>query len=126
MAKKNVEAALLALAGGVSIVRAAEMVPCSERTLRRRLKEPAFKDRVSEVRGELFQAAVGKLLALGSRSVDELHRLILAGQNDGVKLGAARAALGFMLQSHEMETLAKELADLRQRVSEIMGGKQHS
>jgi hypothetical protein len=91
------EQLLLALAAGAGVVSAAQQAGCSESTVRRRLANPAFKTRVHEMRGELVQAAVGRLANLGGTAANELERLIQEGENDGVKLGACRAVLSFML-----------------------------
>jgi hypothetical protein len=117
MAKKCVDEAILsALAAGSSASAAATAAKCSERTVRRRLLDPAFRQRVSEMRSELVEKAVGRLATIGTTAVDELFRLINNGENDNVKLGACRATLSFMLAGHTNETLSREVAELRQQV----------
>ena len=116
------EALLLALAAGAGVSQAARRAGCSERTVRRRLLDSSFRARVSAQRGELVQAAVGRLATLGTVAADELYRLIQNGANDSVKLGAARAVLGYMLAGHSNETLARQVEELRQQLEDIENG----
>jgi hypothetical protein len=121
--RKNCDdALLLALAAGASTATAATQAKCSERTVRRRLADPAFREQVGAMRSQLIQDAVGRLAMLGTRAADELDRLIQQGENDQVKLGASRAVLGFMLQGHEHEVLARQIEELRQRLEERTNG----
>jgi hypothetical protein len=121
--RKNVdEALLLALAAGASAAHAAQKAGVSERTARRRLADPAFRARVGAERSRMVADAVGRLAALGTLAADELHRLIREGENDQVKLGAARGALGVMLRGHEHEVLARQVEDLRRQVEEMKRG----
>jgi hypothetical protein len=122
--KKDVdEMLLLALASGASVAGAAAQAKCSERTVRRRLQESQFRSRVSAMRSEMVQKAVGRLATLGVIAADELHRLIQQG-NDKIKLGACRAVLGFMLAGHDSQTLAAEVAELLRTAQEIAREKQ--
>jgi hypothetical protein len=116
------EQLLLALAAGASVTAAAGQAGVSERTVRRRLEDPAFKARVGEVRGEMVRAAVGRLATLGTLAADELSRLIRHGDGDGVKLGACRAVLGYMLAGHGNETLARQVEELRRQLEELEQG----
>jgi hypothetical protein len=117
--KKNVdEQLLLALAAGASPATAAKQAGCSERTVRRRLEDAAFRARVSAMRSELVEKAVGRLATLGTIAADELHRLIQNGKDDNVKLGACRAVLGYMLAGHSNETLARQVEELRRQLEE--------
>jgi hypothetical protein len=116
------EQLLLALAAGASVAVAASQAQCSERTVRRRLADPGFRQRVSETRGELVQAAVGRLSAIGSIAADELLRLIKSGDSDQVKLGAARAVLTHMLSGHGNEVLARQVEELRKQIEALEHG----
>jgi hypothetical protein len=114
--RKNVDdALLLPLAAGASPAEAARQAHCSERTVRRRLREPGFRARVEAMRAELIGNAVGRLAVIGTLAADTLHQL-LKSADEKIKLGAARAALGFMLQSRDYEVLAAEVAKLREMV----------
>jgi hypothetical protein len=113
--KKNTDALLLPLAAGASPAEAARQASCSERTVRRRLQEPGFRARVDAMRAELIGNAVGRLAVIGTLAADTLHRL-LGSSDEKIKLGAARAALGFMLQSRDYEVLAADVAKLKEQV----------
>ena len=54
-------ALIAALAGGATVQAAAEQTGMAERTVYRRLEDPAFKARVSEARSEMLSRAVGNL-----------------------------------------------------------------
>jgi hypothetical protein len=125
--KRDIDGALLlALASGAGAAGAAKQAGCSERTVRRRLADAAFRQRVHEMRGELVQSAVGRLATLGAIAADELHRLILRGDSDQIKLGACRAVLGYMLAGHSNETLARQVEELRRQMEELEHGAGHS
>jgi hypothetical protein len=124
--KKDVEdALLLALASGASIAAAAGQAKCSESTVRRRLKDAAFRARVHAARSEMVQAAVGRLATLGTAAADELDRLIRNGKDDNVKLGAARAVFTHMLAGHEHEVLVQQLDELRRKIEELEHASRH-
>jgi hypothetical protein len=110
---------LLALATGLPIALAAEKAGISARTARRRLSDAAFRNRVHETRIELVRGAIGRLAGLGRRAAGELNRLIKSGKSDQVRLGAAKAALQFMLSGYEGETLAQEVEGLAEQIREL-------
>jgi hypothetical protein len=121
--KKDCDDALIfALASGASAAAAAQQAKCSERTVRRRLEDAAFRAKVGSMRSEMVQAAVGRLATLGTIAADELYRLIQKGKDDNVKLGACRAVLTYMLAGHGQETLAREVAELRRQLEESSDG----
>jgi hypothetical protein len=116
------EQLILALAAGAGVAAAAQQAHVSEQTVRRRLGLPGFRERISEMRSQLVADAVGRLAILGTIAADELHRLIRQGENDQVKLGAARAVLGYMLAGHGNEILARQVEELRRQMEAIEHG----
>src|SRR5262245_61320698 len=71
------EAVALLLSTGCTIKGAAAQTGVGERTIKGWLAEvPAFKARVQELRAALFEAAVGKLSALGGRAAEVLGELL--------------------------------------------------
>ena len=54
---------LLALAGGAYVEHAAEHAGVSERTVYRRLAEPAFRAEMRAIRREMFEQATARLVA---------------------------------------------------------------
>jgi hypothetical protein len=119
--RKNADGQLaVLLAAGLSITKAAAKAKVGERTVYRRLKDPDFRRRVEEARAAMVAKTVGRLAALGNLAVGQLHGL-LSRETTGeqVRLGAARAALDFLFRSHEQQTLAKQLEELKKQVEEV-------
>jgi hypothetical protein len=69
----------LGLAQGKTVAAAAKAANVSERTAYRRLADPAFRRLVRDLRGEMVSQAVGRLTALSGKALDELERLLGAG-----------------------------------------------
>jgi hypothetical protein len=115
------EALVTALAAGASMAAAARHAHINERTLRRRLENPAFRARVDEARAALVCQAVGRLADVGTLAADKLHAL-LGAKSETVQLGAARSVLEYMLRGCETEVLARQLAELRAQVEGILSG----
>lgn len=67
---------ILALAAGVSVSEAADRAGVGERTAYRRLLDVDFRRRVSEARGRLFDAALGRLANIATKAADTLERLM--------------------------------------------------
>jgi hypothetical protein len=110
--KKNEDALLLALACGATVEAAARQCDLTERTVYRRLREPAFKTRLQELRADMVRRSAGLLTAAAGEAV----RTLLALQKDAtppaVRLGAARAVL-------EIGIKVRELADLETRIAAL-------
>jgi hypothetical protein len=121
--KKNCDGAIVtALAAGGNVASAARHAGVHERTVERRLKDPAFRARVDEARAEMVRAAVGRLAAVGTLAASRLQDLVDNAKSETVRLGAARAILEFMFRGAEVEVLAREVADLKRLVGEIKHG----
>jgi hypothetical protein len=117
--KKNVDQiVLLALAAGGTPAAAAQQAKCSERTVRRRLLDPAFRARVEEARSKMVSDAVGKLASLGVAAADTLRQLLAVG-TERVQLGAARSVLELMLRGIEVHELARQVQELKSRFDTI-------
>jgi hypothetical protein len=82
-----------ALAGGATQAEAGAAAGVSERTVRRRLADPGFADRVREERSALVARIGARLTGLTVHAVDALAELLAAGVADGVRL---RTALGVL------------------------------
>lgn len=104
---------ILALAAGVSVIEAAERAGVGERTVYRRLADAEFRRAVSEARGRLFDAALGKLASIASKAAGTLERL-MESDKPTVALGAAKAAL-------ELGPRLRELSDLEDRLNRLEG-----
>ena len=99
--------AALAIAAGSSIIDAARVSGISERTVRRRLQKPEYRVEISRLRGQLLDAAVGRLAGATATAVGTLVSLLDAA-SEHARLGAAKAIveLGLSLQE-AVETQAR-------------------
>lgn len=93
------EAVILAIASGSTVSEASKSTRVAERTIRFWLGKPKIRDRVAEVRAELFGKVVGKLSNLGLRAADTLEKL-LDSTSEHVRLKAASAILSNASRFH--------------------------
>jgi hypothetical protein len=119
------EALLLAFAGGAGPPAAASRAGCGEKTARRRLADPAFRARVSAARAQMVSDAVGRLSAVGVLAGDTL-RALLGEENPQIRLGAARAALEYMLRGREQVELAEQVQRLQAQVEALRDGDRNA
>jgi hypothetical protein len=110
--KKAEDALLLALACGATVENAARQCGLSERTIYRRLREPAFRQRLGEVRTEMVQRTAALLTAASLGSVKTLLALQKDNHPAGVRLGAARAVLELGVKLRESGELLDRIAAL--------------
>jgi hypothetical protein len=105
------ESLALALARGQTLTEAACAAGVSERTAHRRWAEPAFRRRVSDLRGEVVALAASRLATAMARAADRLAELV-ESTDPRVALMAAKAVLSLGLLAREKmdsETLLREL-----------------
>jgi transposase-like protein len=115
--KKNEDALLLALACGATVEAAARQCGLTDRTIYRRLSEPAFKDRLQALRTDMVARAAGMLTAAAGEAV----RTLLQLEKDApatVRLGAARAVLELGMKLREAADLEARMAALEARLAE--------
>src|SRR5262249_23081555 len=112
------EVLLMALACGATLDAAAQKAGVSKPTVRRRLQEPEFRQRLQEVRSDMVQRAAGTLTAASTEAI----RTLLALQQPSVpyttRLGAARATLEIGIKLREVADMEERLAALEARVNE--------
>jgi hypothetical protein len=99
------------LARGATVAEAAKTARISEATAYRRLEQPEFNARVSELRSAMVKTAAGRL-ADGMTEAADVLRKLLTSASEGIKLRASVALL-------EQCVKLTELADLQQRVAEL-------
>src|SRR3954464_8575927 len=104
-----------ALAGGATYEDAAKQAGVSERTVRRRLDDPAFKRQVDEARAEILSQATARLTGAALDAVEALRGL-LGSELDFARLGAARAILEVGAKYREQLDLAERVAALEERL----------
>lgn len=110
--------AVRALLSTRSVVEAAKLASVSERTLFSWLTEPAFRAALSEVEGELIDAATRRLLALQDSAIDTFERLLAKSStaSDAVRLRAAQSVLDYLLKLRELRNIETRLTALEQTV----------
>jgi hypothetical protein len=103
---------LLVLACGATVEQAAKQTNTSERTIYRRLGDPAFRRELDAMRSDFVQRVSGSLTASGSEAVKTLIGLLHTSVAPAVRLGASRAIL-------ELGIKVREVAELDRRLTEI-------
>ena len=116
-------ALVAALAAGRTAQDAAREAGVSERTVYRRLDDPAFKRRVEEAKAEMLGRAVAMLTSASVEAVETLRGL-LDSELDFARLAAARAILDVGHRYREQLDLAARVAALEERLGEPQEGKQ--
>ncbi len=106
------DAMLMALTCGATIEEAAAKAGLSRRTATRRMHDPAFQDRLRDLRIEMAKRASSMLTAAGMSSVRTLLHLQENVYPPAVRLGAARAALEIGLRIRETVEMEERLANL--------------
>jgi hypothetical protein len=116
--KQHAEDSLVfALASGATVEDAAERCAIDVKTVRRKLADATFRERVRAARAELTERACGLLTAAGLEAVQVLSRL-MAGGPPAVRLSAAKAVLDLGVKLREVVDLEAQVADLERRVDE--------
>jgi hypothetical protein len=88
------EILVAALAAGMSYREAGAKAGLSERTVRRRMSESAFRERVAEQGQEYAEQVRGLLLNGGPAAANTVAKLAIGAESESVRLGAARVLLG--------------------------------
>ncbi len=114
------EALALGLARGLTLVEAATAAHVSERTASRRVADPAFQSRVTELRGQMVTTALG-LLADALADAAATMRALLRAKSETVKLSAARSLFEMVLKIREQGELAERIATLEQMLASGLG-----
>lgn len=116
--KPNDDALVLALASGKSVAAAARQCGVCERTVYRRLADPAFRKQLTAVRADLVTRTAGKLTAAGLTAVQTLLDLQKADMPPAVRLGAAKAVLEAGVRLREGEQLEARVTELEAKLAE--------
>jgi hypothetical protein len=103
--RRNVDDLLAtALAGGATYREAAKAAHVSERTVRRRMEDEAFRGRVADERAELVRHAARLASGALTEAVTTLVALMRDAQGENVRLAAARSLLSFGTQAPDSLT----------------------
>ncbi len=111
------ERAALLLASGKSQAEAAKECGAGTRTIRTWVSQPDFSRRVSEIRFQLTNQALGMLVDGMTSAASTLGYLTRKGKSEMCRLSAARAIL-------EMGTRLRETVELEERILALENPKQ--
>jgi hypothetical protein len=123
------ERVLGALAGGASKAEAALAGPMSQRSLRRRLKDPDFQARLSLKHGVVSQEIDATLRALTRKSVHVISKILERDDVPALQLKAALAVVPMWVRTRpfenderleKLEALAVEQEALIQNLNEAI------
>ncbi len=107
------QAVLPVIALSSSIAQAARDSGVSERTLRRWLDDPAFREQLSRLHQESYSIARKQLQALVPHMISVLAREAIENTDPSVRIRAARYAMNFAVRFREIDKLADDARDLR-------------
>ena len=113
------ETLIVALASGLSVRNAAKRAAVSESTAFRRLRDPAFRQRVDETRGTLFSEALGRLADAASEAVNTLRGLLGKKSPPAVRLAASRAVLDLGVRMRDSIELESRMRAMEERLTTI-------
>jgi hypothetical protein len=102
------------VASGNSIKQAAEIVGCSLQSAYNLSHTEHFRFRVSEIRSEITQQAIGKLTDAASLACDTLRELLDVSQRPSDRLNAAKSILANLGPLSELAELRARLDRLEQ------------
>jgi hypothetical protein len=117
------EALALGLAIGKSVEQAATEAHVSRRTATRRLQDPAFRLRVSEIRKDLFDRACGIFTGGLAFAAQKLALLARDSKSEMVVLAAARSVIDYALRLREHGELEERVVRLEARAAAADGEK---
>ena len=101
-----------ALAAGSTVRDAATAAGVGERTVRRRLEDPAFRAWVEDARRAAIDLAVGRLADAAAFAASGLRALAERAESESVRLGACRTLLELGLKWREHGAVEERLAAL--------------
>jgi hypothetical protein len=113
------DALVLALACGATVEAAARQAGVSDRTVYRRLADPAFQKRVKDARTDLVRRSAGLLSAASGEAVRTLLALMKDAAPPATRLGAAKAVLEIGMRLRELAELEAEVRALEEKVTAL-------
>jgi hypothetical protein len=112
------DALALALSTGKTLVDAARTANISEKTARRRWGDAGFRQRVSDLRGEVIAQAASHLAATMTRAAERLAELV-ESEDSKTALSAAKAVLSLGLLAREKVDNEAQMLELQERLELI-------
>jgi len=105
------------LASGVTRQQAAQSAGVGERTVYRRLEDPAFRAKIEEARADMLARTSAMLTAAGAAAAGTLVRLLRA-ESDAIKLAAAVRIIELGVRLRESEQFESRLAALEAQLGD--------
>lgn len=105
----------VALAAGKSVAEAATAGGVSDRTVYRRLTDPAFKARVAELRAGMVDAAAGRLSEAMAGAALVLRNLMVTGAEEAVRLRAAAKLIELGLRVRDQVEIEARVRALEEK-----------
>ena len=122
--KRRIDELITRLAAGETVAKSARLSGYAEKTVRRRLKDPEFRQKVERVRTEMLSTATARLTGIVAESVLTLKHL-LTSESDSVRLGAVRTALESAWRYARTEEHERRIQEIEQRLRDREGGSEH-
>jgi hypothetical protein len=104
------------LAMGKSAATSASDMGLSKSTVMRRLRDPAFRTLVAEIRSEMLSEALGRMVDKITGGVDKVGAL-LENEEPAIQLRAFRALMTFGLRLRETVDLDEHIRQLREELA---------
>ncbi len=117
--KKALDTILQALACGATVESAARKAGVCERTVYRRLADPAFAAQLQQTRADMVARTTGMMTAAALESVKTLVELLQASQPPAVRLGAARSIVELGLKLREATEMAERITAVEERLQAV-------
>jgi AcrR family transcriptional regulator len=114
--KKTKYDLLMALACGATVAQAADKAGVSERTVYRRLADPAFQAELDQLRADMVQRSAGMLTAASLEAIKTVVGLLGSNAPEQVRHGAARTILQYGVRLRELAELQARLASLEAKL----------
>jgi hypothetical protein len=115
--KKADETLILALAAGKSVPEAAKTCGVSERTVYRRLDDPAIRKKIQTLRTEMLTQTLGRMVD-GMTDAADVLRTLLNAKSESVALGACRAMLELGVRLRDSIEMEERLTAVESRLAE--------
>ena len=108
------QSALPVIAVSRTIAQASRDSGVAERTLRRWLSDPAFREELDRIRMESYDLARKQLQAAMPRALSVIFETAEMASDPALRLRAARYLVACNDRLHELETLRNEIKDLKE------------
>lgn len=108
----NNEALMVALACGATVETAAAKANLGERTVYRRLEDPAFRQQLHEFRASMVERSSAMMTAASMEAVKTLLGLMERSIPHAIRLGAARAVIELGVKMRDLHEVEQRLGAL--------------